>query len=78
MSILNFIVGLVIFAVLYLIKYLIIKFEIKINPDLFYALYRSDIDRILIKYDRKRYNKILNEELKKFNNAFIDKDDDVL
>lgn len=78
MSIFNFIVGLVIFAVLYLIKYLIIKFEIKINPDLFYALYRSDIDRILIKYDRKRYNKILNEELKKFNNAFIDKDDDVL
>ena len=74
MSIFNFIVGLVLMC---LIVYLIIKFEIKINPDLFYALYCSDIDCILRKYDKKRCKKILKDKLKEFNIEFIDKDDDV-
>lgn len=68
--------GFIVVSVLMLIfHYLIIKFEIKSNPDLFYALYYSDIDRILIKYDKKRCKKIFKDELKEFNIEFIDKDD---
>lgn len=67
--------GFIVVSVLMLIShYLIIKLEIKLNPNLFYALYYSDIDRILRKYDKKRCKKILKDELKEFNIEFIDKD----
>lgn len=75
MSIFNFIIV----SVLILIShYLIIKFEIKSNPDLFYALYYSDINRILTKYDKKRCKKIFKDELKEFNIEFIDKGNDII
>lgn len=72
MSIFGFIVVSVLMIIFH---YLIIKFEIKSNPDLFYALYCSDIDCILRKYDKKRCKKILQDKLKEFNIEFIDKDD---
>ena len=65
-------------VLMFIFNYLIIKFEIKLNPDLFYALYYSDINRILIKYDKKRCKKIFKEELKKFNIEFIDKGNDII
>ena len=74
MSIFNFIIA---FVILFLMNCLIIKFEIKINPDLFYALYYSEIDRILRKYHKKRCKKIFKDKLKEFNIEFIDKDDEV-
>lgn len=74
MGIFNFIVGLVIS---FLMNPFIIKFVIKINPVLFYALYRYDIDCIFRKYDKKRCKMILKDELKEFNIEFIDKDDDI-
>lgn len=72
MSIFGFIVVSVLMIIFH---YLIIMFEIKSNPDLFYALYCSDIDCILRKYDKKRCKKILQDKLKEFNIEFIDKDD---
>ena len=71
MSIFGFIV---VSVLMFISHYLIIKLEIKLNPNLFYALYYSDIDRILRKYDKKRCKKILKDELKVFNIEFIDKD----
>lgn len=68
---------LVVSVLMFIFHYLTIKFEIKLNPDLFYALYCSDIDCILRKYDKKRCKKILKDKLKEFNIEFIDKDDDV-
>ena len=74
MSIFGFIV---VSVLMFISHYLIIKLEIKLNPNLFYALYCSDIDLILRKYDRKRCKKILKDKLNEFNIEFIDKDDDV-
>lgn len=35
------------------IEYLMIKFEVKNNKELFYALHKKDIERCLKKYDKE-------------------------
>lgn len=69
----KFLVMLLLFLINYLIQ-IIIKFEIKFNPDLFYALYYSDINRILMNNDKDKCKKILKCLLKKYEMEFVDYD----
>lgn len=68
----NFLVMLLLFLINYFIQIIVIKFEIKFNPDLFYSLYYSDINRILMNNDKKKCKKILKSLLKKYGMDFVD------
>ena len=70
----KFLVMLLLFLIDYLIQIIIIKFEIKYNPDLFYTLYYSEINRILMNNDKKKCKKILKGLLKKYEMEFVDYD----
>lgn len=44
----------ILFTILWIpIEYLCIRFEVKYNKELFYALHKKDIERCLKKYDKK-------------------------
>ena len=74
MSIFSFIIA---FVILFLVECLIIKFEIKFNPDLFYSLYRDYIIYVLYHDDKKRCKDILIHELEMCGLKFVDKEDGV-
>lgn len=45
----SFLFAIIIFFIMFLVEKFVVRFEIKRNIDLFYALYREDVIRVLKK-----------------------------